>query len=71
MNLREVKPRSSGWYYVTLFQDKKIHPDDPDTFREWVEFTYGEWDYGIALKDCRVILIHKKEQPDEQLIRRA
>lgn len=55
----EVKPRTKGWYRVTLFDTQKSSIDNNSYFQKILYFNDKEWHYK-GYKDCCVCFIHKK-----------
>lgn len=58
----EVKPKTSGWYWVTLYQFNKLEPEHPDYIKEHLHFDGKQWDYvGEYAGNTYVCFIHAKE----------
>lgn len=58
--LLEVKANEKGYYLVTLFQFQKEEPEDPDYFKEWLEFDGDNWEYGYYEDYCYVCFVHER-----------
>jgi len=53
----EVKPKDSGWFFVTMYQFEKIDPKHPDYIKDWLEFDGSSWIYENAFYVC---FIHRR-----------
>lgn len=60
----EVKPKDSGFYFVTLYQFKKEKPEHPNYIRDWLEFNGTNWEYDGFEGSCYVCFIEKKDTSD-------
>lgn len=60
----EVRPETSGWYLVTLFQYEKLEPEHPDYFKDWLDYDGTSWDYGHYSGVAYVCFINERDEDD-------
>lgn len=62
----EVKPKSKGYYLVTLYQFNKLEKKHPCYIKDWLKYDGGVWEYDGYSGNCYVCFIHQRDIHQEE-----